>query len=592
MNQLSLCHAGYRPDSPKVVSLCPDPQGEAMPERIRFFVRQNCFRMARQPGAESSPTDAWLPRGMRPLLTPIDVAASNFFYEGEMIRKETRWGVFWQGDFSEFERDGSYQIETDFDISAPFMIADWLYDRLARGYLLFLQAQRCGCEVPGIHPACHLDDGILDRDGSVWCAVGGWHDAGDFRKWLAFTQGNVEALAHLIRFGHPGFRAAALDEMRWGVSYFQAMMTEEGRVFEDVAGGDNDNRNYDTDWWFENHPGIYGDPRDNRWTDNVAGSGDERSIRTEYNPQVQFAFARTQAMAARCLPDAEGVRAASMARRAWDYGIRRGHDGRTLFLCEELMAALELLEWVAADRVRELVRELLARQETAPGVVSSFFLEKDGRDAYRSIAFGAHPAWALLRLLELRPSGMDAELEMACEAVRRYCDDYLVVDAGSNPFSLTPYGVFKHPRAKGGDRFRKVGESYGIRSFLPPQSVEYPHGTSSVALAHASVLAKAAVLLDRREWRTLAERQIQWVLGHNPRNSSLHSGIGYRQPPGYGFRITQLPEAMVTGFIGTPDDQPYLHTAFQMAGETGEYWDVPSIHLIHAVSWLSPQLSV
>ena len=49
----------------------------------------------------------------------------------------------------------------------------------------------------GVHEACHLDDGILDTDGSPLPAAGGWHDAGDFRKWLAFTLYHVEALLTL-----------------------------------------------------------------------------------------------------------------------------------------------------------------------------------------------------------------------------------------------------------------------------------------------------------------------------------------------------------------------------------------------------------
>ncbi len=77
-------------------------------------------------------------------------------------------------------------------------------------------------------------------------------------------------------------------------------------------------------------------------------------------------------------------------------------------------------------------------------------------------------------------------------------------------------------------------------------------------MSHAHLLAKAAALFERPDWRAAAERLLHWCLGHNTLNCSLFTGIGYRQPVGYSYRIPQLPEAMVNGFIGRPDDTPYL----------------------------------
>lgn len=67
-----------------------------------------------------------------------------------------------------------------------------------------------------MHPVCHLDDGALDTDGSHWPTVGGWHVAGDFRKWLCFTQGNLKALALIHERGHASFRETAAAGMTRG----------------------------------------------------------------------------------------------------------------------------------------------------------------------------------------------------------------------------------------------------------------------------------------------------------------------------------------------------------------------------------------
>ncbi len=594
MPQLSLSHAGYRPGSPKIVTLCPEPGDPDFPERIPFYLRQNCFRMKRdRPGVQGFSERFPCPYDL--LEGKLVPEPGSFCHRGELVRVESRWGVFWQADFSDFQLPGSYQIETDWQISAPFLIADWVYTRLERGYLTFLESQRCGCEVPGVHPACHLDDGILDTDGSYWPTAGGWHDAGDFRQWLAFTLGNLEALVGIAEHGHPDFKNRALEEIAWGNLLFHRMITDDGRVYEDVAGGvapEGSGFTYEEHWWFENHPGCYGSASDNRWTDNCLHSGDERMVRTTYNPAVQFAFVQGQMQSARVLPDARGAICRGLAERAWNYGRQRGHDRRTLFVSQEFLAALELRQagspLADSSTLRSLADEVLARQETGGEGISGFFHEKDRADAFRSVAYAGQPVWGLLKLLEIDPPDLRDEVDRAREAVGRYCDRYLAADAASNPFACTPYGVFANGEQAERQTFRDAGNGRGIRSFMYPFNRQgIVHGTSSVLMSHAAVLAKAGTLLSRDDWKALAEQQLHWTLGHNPVNRSLYTGIGYRQPIAYGFRIPQIPEAAITGFIGRPDDTPYLEESFATEWNTLEIWDVPYIHAINAIRWLS-----
>jgi hypothetical protein len=597
--QLSLCHLGYLPESPKTLTLLPEGTNE-LPDRIPFFLRQNCLRMERD---RPSPP-GFSPRFPAPFdllsgrLTRRDAAAA--FYQGELVRHETRWGTLWRADLSEFRTPGSYQIETDFQISPPFAIRPRIYDRLIAGYLQFLRAQRCGCEVFGIHPACHLDDGVLDRDGSPWPVTGGWHDAGDFRKWLAFTQYHLDALAtvhercgeRLAQGGIP--RQSVLDEIAWGNRFFHGMMSPEAQVFEDVAGGcapAGSALTYEHDWWFENHPGCFGDATDNRWTDNVAGSGDERLVRTTYNPLVQWAFVATQARIAHTVPGEQAKKCRRLAHAAAAFAEQHPHDRRTLFLAAELRARLELLaagESAFRGHIPSLARELLARQAQSPLGLSGYFFEAGQADAYRSIAFSVDPGLALLRLWELRDLLKDASLAaQAKDAVAHFLEHYLLADAASNPFALTPYGVYTGPPQPERQSFRDAGTGRGVRTFMHPFNAQgVVHGTSSVLLSHAHLLARAAHHFGQSSWRAAAERLIQWCLGANTLNRSLFSGIGYRQPYGYSFRIPQIPEAPFTGFIGRPDDTPYLETTAATEWNTLEYWSMPYIHAAQAACWL------
>jgi hypothetical protein len=507
----------------------------------------------------------------------------------------------WQADFSSFKTPGSYQIETDWQISPPFAIRDRIYDRIIAGYLAFLGAQRCGCAVFGVHDACHLDDGILDTNGAPLCTTGGWHDAGDFRKWLAFTLYHIDALLTIRETVGGDLQRGGiaddslLQEVSWGNDYFHRIIDPHGQVYEDVAGGRSPAGSafsYENDWWFENHPGCYGDASDNRWTDNVPGSGDERKIRTTYNPLVQWAFVQTQARASRHLPSPQAEQCLQLAKVAAAFARKRGHDNRTLFVSAELRGSLELLaagdRSIALPTMIALAQELMRRKAKTAEGLSGYFTEANASDGFRSIAFAADPALALLRFWELR-SLLD-ETPVAGQArlvVVDYIENYLLADSSSNPFSLTPYGVYFNPPNRDRQWFRDAGNGRGVRTFMHPfNSQGIVHGTSSVLMSHAHLLARAAALLNQPAWRAPAERLLHWCLGHNTLNRSLFSGIGYRQPVGYSYRIPQIPEAMVTGFIGRPDDSPYLEESTAIEWNTLEYWSVPFLQAAQAACWL------
>jgi hypothetical protein len=590
--QLSLSHLGYLPNSPKTVTLIPG-DAQNLPDRIPLYLRQNCLRLPRdRPRAAGFSARFPAPYDLLQGRLLLD-NASPLLYQNELRRMETRWGTLWQADFSDFTTPGSYQIEIDEQISPPFAIRERIYDRIILGYLTFLKSQRCGCSVFGIHEACHLDDGVLDVDGSSYTATGGWHDAGDFRKWLVFTLPHIEALLtiqerceeDLQRGGLPP--AAVLEELRWGNRFFHRMIAASGQVYEDVAGGSapaGSGLSYERHWWFENHPGCFGDASDNRWTDNIPNSGDERRVRTTYNPLVQWSFVQMQARVARLMEGAESQTCDRLARRAADFGTQRGNDGRTLFVAAELRARLEMLllsdKSEDVSRLLTLAQQLIRRQVIRDDGLAGFFLEDDAAtDAFRSIAFTAEPAFALLRLWELR--------SRLASPVLANVERYLLVDSTSNPFTLTPYGIFTHPPQPERQLFRDAGAGYGVRTFMHPFNAQgIVHGTSSVLMAHAHLLARGAAVLDRPHWRPSAERLLHWCLGHNTSNRSLFSGIGYRQPVGYSFRIPQLPEAMVVGFIGRPDDSPYIEQSTAVEWNTLEYWSVPYQQAAQAACWL------
>jgi hypothetical protein len=54
----------------------------------------------------------------------------------------------------------------------------------------------------------------------------------------------------------------------------------------------------------------------------------------------------------------------------------------------------------------------------------------------------------------------------------------------------------------------------------------------------------------------------------------------------YSYRIAQLPEALLAGFIGRPDDTPYIEESCAIEWNTQEYWSVPYQHAVCTLAFL------
>lgn len=585
MNEIihSISQLGYLPDARKTLTVI-NASGLELPERFPFFLQKNGSRLKRTrefPEAWSGKFFRW---PFHPGEGSIDPQEINYKSETEkpllkgwLEKRSTRWGVLWQGDFSEYTTEGICQLETEYGITVPFEISRFIYRRVIRSYLIYIHSQRSGFDIPGVRTAEHLDDGVRDDTGEQIDAGGGWYDAGDLRKWLTLTSGNLEALRDIATCGILPFEKQALDEIRWGNRYFHNMIDREGKVYEDVGGGAfKAGLDIDKDWWFENHPGCNCDNSGNITTDNIPGSGDERLVRTKYNPFVQFQFVYYQAMMAGLYSGAYAEGCLERAVRAWKYGMERQDDDRTLFLATRLLAATELHQWnpdlVSENVVMELTERLFGRQNKDEEGIRGFFEELSG-EGFRSFAFSTFPPKAILAAYKLfrdAPAGKILERSLAS-----YIDDYLVADARSNPFSMVPYGVYRNPEFPGHQLFRENGAGKYLRTFIHPfNRQEIMHPTNSVFMAHARLLKACADLFGRSDWEVLAQKQVDWAMGHNTTGLSLFTGIGHRHPVPYSSVHVQIPEAAPAGFIGTPGDVPYLETSNWIEWSTQEIWDV------------------
>lgn len=93
-------------------------------------------------------------------------------------------------DFSELKIPGEYFVQVKNIRSKLFKIKENVFNSVRDSLSLFFKVQRCGPTNPLLHQPCHLQDAtevIGYKRSSPVDLTGGWHDAGDYTKFLFTT---------------------------------------------------------------------------------------------------------------------------------------------------------------------------------------------------------------------------------------------------------------------------------------------------------------------------------------------------------------------------------------------------------------------
>lgn len=109
----------------------------------------------------------------------------------------------YEADFSEFSEDGLFRIaDENGNKSACFAIGNSCYDKVLFDMTKAFYYLRCGCELDEkhagkfTHAPCHVNDAVLwDNHEEHLDVSGGWHDAGDYGRYVTAA---ACALAHLF----------------------------------------------------------------------------------------------------------------------------------------------------------------------------------------------------------------------------------------------------------------------------------------------------------------------------------------------------------------------------------------------------------
>lgn len=107
-------------------------------------------------------------------------------------------------DFSELNEEGSYTLVADGEESVLFQVKNKVYDEVIQSLMRFFFLQRCGMELnredAGIfaHPICHHTKARIYGTEQFIDVNGGWHDAGDYGRYIVAAAVTLAALFHAI----------------------------------------------------------------------------------------------------------------------------------------------------------------------------------------------------------------------------------------------------------------------------------------------------------------------------------------------------------------------------------------------------------
>lgn len=412
----------------------------------------------------------------------------------------TGWNVR-RGDLTSVSTAGRYRVRTSLNAVSPeFIVADTVFDRVHRAALKGFYYQRCGVSLPFAHAGwylhgyCHTSDATFhataESSGTV-NAVGGWHDAGDYGKYVVNAGITVGTLLLAYDLYPERFSADdlgipesgngvpdLLDEVRFELEWLLKMQAGNGGVFTKL-----------TKPTFESFV----------MPQNDGG--------TRYMYQISSTatgdFAAVMARASATFQPFDATFSASCraaAERAWSFlaahtsivpaggftnpaGTSTGVYGDADDRDERLWAAAELFAATGGPDY-QLFYEL---NSSARGLFSASL-------SWQFVTDLAHIAY--LTSNRQRDEGLVDQLKASLASVA----DALVSRRAASGLHLT----------------------------LVPG--EFVWGSNAVALNHALLLLMAAREVGTSSYRDAAEDQLHYVLGVNPHAMTFVTGIGTHRP--------------------------------------------------------------
>lgn len=133
-------------------------------------------------------------------------------------------------DFSEFSQEGKYFIKIGNQESFPFEIKSQVYKNLYYSVLNYFNLSRCGQNF------CHTADAEIYGTNETKNVQGGWHDAGDYGRYIVPTAKTIMDLLMAYDSSKNFFTDFdILKEIRFALEWMLKMQRADGAVYHKVS---------------------------------------------------------------------------------------------------------------------------------------------------------------------------------------------------------------------------------------------------------------------------------------------------------------------------------------------------------------------
>jgi endoglucanase len=411
-------------------------------------------------------------------------------------------------DFSGFKEEGEYVVKTSAGRSYPFVIGSNPYKGLRAALLEMFNYQKCGVDLEcGLwsHPACHAAPATVYGTSEKKDVTGGWHDAGDYGRYIVPAAKAVADLLLAYQFSSSPDKEL-LKTVWFEIEWMLKMQDEKtGGVYHKVS--------------CERFDALDEMPHDERG----------ELILSPVSATATADFAATMALASRFYPEHRD-KLLNAAKRAWNWcaanpdapgfknppGINTGGYGDDNDNDERFWAACELFAATGDETYHDYIR------------ASEFLSESrrdDGRNNERSSAlFPFGLGWGNVEtygyIAYLLSAGMtDNVIKQGMkDALLRSCGDIMEL------YEKSPYGV-------------SLGEVYRWGSNMNVAN-------NAMMLVLGSRLASGG-----HEYTEAALEHFHYLLGRNPLSQSYVTGFGPTAPQNPHHRPSVAKSAAVPGMV-------------------------------------------
>lgn len=221
---------------------------------IQIFPKSEIFIRANQVGYIPSDFKSAI------ILSEIELEGESFHvinsinkkvvFHNAIGRSKGEFGKFkysYEIDFSKINKKGSYKIVVKSYRSFKFEIGNSIYSPVVKELMKFFPVQRCGYTNPSEHELCHIADAtsIIDGEQVIEQTIdvtGGWHDAGDYVKFLNTTALTTYTLLFAYDFDNEKFGfdyngnniPDILEEAKIGLDWMLRAQSDDNRLITQV----------------------------------------------------------------------------------------------------------------------------------------------------------------------------------------------------------------------------------------------------------------------------------------------------------------------------------------------------------------------